>query len=86
MPIIPLEKGVRKEDVFHEHLKQFEATESVVMIGKSQWLTRLPHPFTPRDRRAGFAYQLSILQAEFALTQVLDRPLCGVQPRVTLTE
>src|SRR5690606_4422435 len=24
VPIIPLEKGVRKEDVFHEHLKHFE--------------------------------------------------------------
>jgi hypothetical protein len=189
VPIIPLGKGVRKEDVFHEHLQQFEDEQGVVMIGKAQekatvyrtikrrcaktgktypwlmkstamvnhyyfycvdkqfgpffikfcsyfpynaklcingheyakrqltnrgigleasdnailycddvkalqriadglsaakidallrrWLARLPHPFTPRDRRAGFLYQLSILQAEFALTQVLDRPLCG---------
>lgn len=189
VPIIPLERGVRKEDVFHEHLQQFEDDQGVVMIGKAQekatvyrtikrrcaktgktypwlmkstamvnhyyfycvdkefgpffikfcsyfpynaklcingheyakrqlthrgigweasdnailhcddvkvlqriadglsaakinallrrWLARLPHPFTPRDRRAGFLYQLSILQAEFALTQVLDRPLCG---------
>jgi hypothetical protein len=42
-----------------------------------RWLARLPHPFTAQDRRAGFLYQLSILQAEFALTQVLDRPLSG---------
>jgi hypothetical protein len=42
-----------------------------------KWLERLPHPFTPPDRKAGFRYDLSILQAEFSLTQVLDRPLTG---------
>ena len=42
-----------------------------------KWLRRLPHPFAPADRRAGFRYQLSILQAEFSLTQVLDRPVQG---------
>lgn len=189
VPIVPFEKGVRKEDVFHEHLASFEGDEGVVMIGKAQekatvyrtvkrqcpetgqtypwlmkstamvnhyyfycvdqefgpffikfcsyfpynaklcingheyakrqlasreigfeaadnaivacadvkalqriadglspakieallrrWLRRLPQPFTRKDERAGFQYQLSILQAEFALTQVLDRPLSG---------
>jgi len=42
-----------------------------------KWLARLPHPFTPADRRAGYRYDVSILQAEFSLTQVLDRPLSG---------
>jgi hypothetical protein len=42
-----------------------------------KWLARLPQPFTPTDRAAGYDYQLSILQAEFSLTQVLDRPLTG---------
>lgn len=42
-----------------------------------RWLGRLPHPFTPKDRRAGYRYQISIMQAEFSLTQVLDRPLSG---------
>jgi len=42
-----------------------------------RWLARLPHPFTPQDRQAGYRYDLSILQAEFSLTQVLDRPLTG---------
>jgi len=42
-----------------------------------KWLARLPHPFTPEDRDAGYRYDVSILQAEFALTQVLDRPLTG---------
>jgi len=40
-----------------------------------RWLSRLPHPFTPQDREAGYRYDLSILQAEFSLTQILDRPL-----------
>jgi hypothetical protein len=42
-----------------------------------KWLARLPHPFAPADRRAGYRYDISILQAEFSLTQVLDRPLSG---------
>jgi hypothetical protein len=42
-----------------------------------KWLARLPHPFTAGDRRAGYRYALSILQAEFSLTQVLDRPVTG---------
>ena len=42
-----------------------------------KWLRRLPHPFTAGDRRAGYRYQISILQAEFSLTQALDRPLSG---------
>lgn len=42
-----------------------------------KWLARLPHPFTAADRRAGYRYDISVLQAEFSLTQVLDRPLAG---------
>ena len=42
-----------------------------------KWLARVPHPFTAADRAAGYRYDISILQAEFALTQVLDRPLSG---------
>jgi hypothetical protein len=42
-----------------------------------KWFKLLPHPFTGRDRRAGYRYDVSILQAEFSLTQVLDRPLSG---------
>lgn len=42
-----------------------------------KWLKRLPHPFTAKDRQAGYRYDLSILQAEFSLTQVLDRPASG---------
>jgi len=42
-----------------------------------KWLHRLPHPFTRDDQRAGYRHDISILQAEFALTQVLDRPVSG---------
>jgi hypothetical protein len=42
-----------------------------------KWLRLLPHPFTRKDRKAGYRYEVSILQAEFALTQVLDRSLSG---------
>ena len=42
-----------------------------------KWFARLPHPFTRKDRAAGFRYQISILQAEFSLTQVLDQPVHG---------
>jgi hypothetical protein len=42
-----------------------------------RWRARLPHPFAARDRRAGYRYRLSIWQAEFSLTQVLDRPATG---------
>ena len=42
-----------------------------------KWLQILPDPFSEEDRRAGYQYDLSILQVEFSLTQVLDRPLTG---------
>ena len=42
-----------------------------------RWLDLLPHPFTATDRKAGYRYDISILQAEFSLTQVLDRPVHG---------
>jgi len=42
-----------------------------------KWLARLPHPFTPADRATGYRYQLSVLQAEFSLTQMLDKPVSG---------
>ena len=37
----------------------------------------MPHPFPARDRQAGYRYQISILQIELSLTQVLDRPVSG---------
>ena len=37
----------------------------------------LPHPFTADDTAAGYRYELSVLQAEFSLTQTLDAPVTG---------
>jgi hypothetical protein len=42
-----------------------------------KWLRFLPHPYSTGDRKVGYRYQISILQAEFSLTQVLDRPVTG---------
>ncbi len=44
-----------------------------------RWMYRLPNPFSAHDRRAGYTYQLSILQLEVARTEVFDRPLHGRQ-------
>jgi len=43
----------------------------------TKWLTILPCAFTEHDQAAGYCYELSILQAEFSLTQMLDRPVPG---------
>ena len=43
----------------------------------AKWLAILPHPFTADDIAAGYRYELSVLQAEFSLTQTLDSPVNG---------
>lgn len=42
-----------------------------------KWLAKLPNPFAPAHAQAGFVYDVSVVQAEFALTQALDRPASG---------
>jgi hypothetical protein len=42
-----------------------------------RWLALLPNPFTQQDRDAGYRYDMSVLQAELSLTQMLDRPVSG---------
>jgi len=42
-----------------------------------KWLALLPHPYSAKDRAAGYGYDLSILQAEFSLTQIWDRGVSG---------
>ena len=42
-----------------------------------KWLDLLPQPLSAADRDAGYRHECSILQAEFALTQVLDAPRTG---------
>jgi len=45
------------------------------LLGK--WLDKLPYPFTDEDTTADYRYDISIVQAEFSLTQMLDRPITG---------
>jgi hypothetical protein len=42
-----------------------------------KWLAILPSPYSPEDLAAGYRYDISVLQAEFSLTQVLDKPVSG---------
>lgn len=42
-----------------------------------KWQRRLPCPFRDCEQAAGYRYDVSMCQVEFALTQVLDRPLSG---------
>jgi hypothetical protein len=52
-------------------------TEDKIEALLRKWLARLPQPYPAQDQAAGYRYELSILQAEFSLTQVLDRPVAG---------
>jgi hypothetical protein len=54
---------------------QFGAEQIDALLRK--WLAILPHPFTAADRAAGYRYDIAVWQAEFSLTQVLDRPISG---------
>lgn len=74
----PLDNGIRATDdaVRVQRIANTLDAPKIDAVFR-KWLRRLPHPFTGPHRAAGYRYQLSILQAEFALTQVLDRPRTG---------
>src|SRR3989454_5399215 len=64
----PLDNGIRStEDAARVQAiaHQLDAAKIEAVVRK--WLRRLPNPFTAAHRAAGYRYQLSILQAEFAL-------------------
>jgi hypothetical protein len=78
IPFEPLDNGIRSSDAparVQRIADSLDATKIDAVFRK--WLRRLPHPFAPAHRAAGYRYHLSVLQSEFALTQVLDRPLTG---------
>jgi hypothetical protein len=52
-------------------------TEDKIEALARKWLAILPSPYSPADTAAGYRYDISVLQAEFSLTQVLDKPLSG---------
>jgi hypothetical protein len=78
IPFTPLDNGLQASDRPARVQRIADALDAAKIEAVfRKWLARLPHPFTSAHRAAGYRYQLSILQAEFALTQVLDRPLTG---------
>ena len=74
----PLENGIAScaEPGRLQRLADGLSAERIERFAR-RWLRRLPQPLTATDRAAGYGYELSVLQAEFSLTQVLDRPLTG---------
>ena len=51
--------------------------EGTITALAARLLAMLPYPFTAEDTAAGYRYELSVLQAEFSLTQTLDAPVTG---------
>jgi hypothetical protein len=78
VPFEPLDNGIRSSET-PARVQRIADTLDAAKIEAvfRKWLRRLPHPFTAAQRAAGYRYQLSILQAEFSFTQVLDRPHTG---------
>src|SRR3984893_16986323 len=78
IPFEPLDNGVRSSDQAGRVQRIADTLDAAKIDAVfRKWLRRLPHPFTAAHRQAGYRYQLSILQAELALTQVLDHPRTG---------
>ena len=78
VPFEPLDNGIRSSEA-PARVQRIADTLDAAKIDAvfRKWLRRVPHPFAPAHRAAGYRYHLSILQSEFALTQVLDRPVTG---------
>jgi hypothetical protein len=73
IPYEPLDNGIRTSSDagrVQRIANTLDAAKIDAVVRK--WLRRLPHPFTAAHRAAGYRYQLSILQAEFAVTHVLE--------------
>lgn len=56
VPIIPFEKGQRKDDVMGEQLRHFDQPEGVVFIGKAQEKTPVFRTERRRNPQTGQAY------------------------------
>ena len=51
--------------------------EDTITALAARLLAMLPYPFTTEDTAAGYRDDLSVLQAEFSVTQMLDAPVAG---------
>ena len=75
---VPLDNGIlscANPKRLQQICDSLSATKIDALLRK--WLAKLPHPYTAKDRKVGHRYQVPILQGEFSLTQVLDRPQTG---------
>jgi hypothetical protein len=63
IPFEPLDNGIRSTDQA-ARVQQIADTLTAEKIDAvlRKWLRRLPHPFAPAHRKAGYRYHLSILQ------------------------
>src|SRR5664279_1109230 len=91
LELVGFAKGQRKDELTQQFLAGFAAVDDVDRLQAicdslgpghieallRKWLKILPNPFTTADEAAGYRYELSVLQAEFSLTQMLDRPVSG---------
>jgi len=78
IPFEPLDNGIRSSGEAGRVQRIADTLDAAKIDAVfRKWLRRVPHPFAPAHRAAGYRYHLSILQSEFALTQVLDRPVTG---------
>lgn len=76
----PLDNGILSCESPQEMQKIANGLDAVKIEGViRKWLKKLPSPFSQHDRECGFNYEISILQSEFALTQVFDKPIQGRQ-------
>lgn len=74
----PLDNGIEScedPDRLQQICDELDDRKIESLFGK--WLKILPNAFPQSDYDAGYHYQLSLLQVEFSLTLVLDRPLSG---------
>src|SRR3972149_10016236 len=69
VPFEPLDNGIRPSDKSARVQRIADTLDAAkIEAGFRKWLRRLPHPFAPAHRAAGYRYQLSVPWAEFALT------------------
>lgn len=74
----PLDNGIRSCADLTRAQKICDAlSPSKIDALVRKWFKILPHPFSAQDRKAGYCYDISILQVEFSLTQVLEQPVLG---------
>ena len=73
----PLDNGSRLGDVPALQAICQSLGAALIEALPRKWQAILPNPFTADDQVAGYRYELSVLQAEFSLTQMLDAPVAG---------